>query len=144
MAKAKQKKDLNRAADRFYDYLMEHKSEVLRYITVALATGILEFLMKRFLPLSGYAILLPFLVRFFAMFYLLKYWAYGEIGSGAFYTGRQMMLAIMTVFAATWLLNLLTVWLADVTGNPILMSYLIRALTEIAYFVFFQFIIFKE
>ena len=140
MAKLRQKRDLNQAADRFYEYLMERKGEVLRYITVALVTGIIEFLMNRFLPLSGYGILLPFLVRFFATFYLLKYWAYGEIGSGPFYTGRQLMIGFMLITVTTWALNLLTVWLAGVTGNPTLINYVLRAVREIAYFVFFQFI----
>ncbi len=144
MSKLQQRQNLNQAADRFYDYMMEHRSEILRYITVALVTGILEFSMKRWIPLSGYGLLLPFLVRFFAMFYLLKYWAYGEIGSGPFYTGRQLMVGIMLVVIATWALSFLTVWLAGLTGRPVLINYILRALQEIAYFIFFQFIIFKE
>ena len=144
MSKLGKKPNLNQSADRFYDYLMQRKGEILRYITVALVTGILEFLAKRWIPLSGYGILLPFLGRFFAMFYLLKYWAYQEKGTGPFYTGRQLMLGIMILCLATLVLNHLTIFLVGLTGKALLMSYGVRALQEIAYFVFYQFIIFKE
>ncbi len=138
------KKSPHAAADRFYQYLIDRREEVLRYILAALATGIVQYLLQLFLPDIGYWVLLPYAVRFFALFYLLKYWAYGEGGSGAFYTGRQLMIAIMGVLIVTWLLQNLTLFFAALLGNARLVQYVGSLFMELAYFFFFQLIVFKE
>lgn len=143
MAKPLKKRDPNRHADRFYEYLMDHKGEVLRYAAAALVTALIQFAIRRFVPGEN-ATMLAFVVRFFLLFYVLKYWAYGEIGSGAFYTGRQLMLAIMIVFAGTLGFNYLTIFAVGVFGRATLVNYIFQALLEIFYFVVYQFLIFKE
>lgn len=139
------KKSPHRHADRFYDYLTNHRSEVMRYITVALVSGVLQFFLQRFLL---YRIdpseMLSFFIRFLMMFFALKYWVYGEFGSGAFYTGRQFMLASMSIVFTTYLSNYFTLLLIRLIGRPMVVSYVIQALIEILYFAIYQFFIFKE
>ncbi len=129
------------AADRFYDYLMAHRTEVLRYIIAALVTGLLEFLLKRFL--SG-GELLAFSLRHLILFTVLKYWAYNEGGSGFFYTARQGMIAFMSLVVLTLAVNYLTLFLASWLGYAMVIKYILQALYEIACFLIYQFLIFKE
>jgi len=140
----KKKRSINSAADRFYHYIMERRDEVFRYITVALTTAVFMYFLQRSTTATGYGILIPFVLRFFAMFYLLKYWAYREKGSGAFYTGRQLMLAIMMITLATIVFYYLTLFVAGVAGHPVFINYFGQLLLEIAYFVIYQFVVFKE
>jgi hypothetical protein len=141
MPKPLRKRDPNRHADRFYDYLIAHKGEVLRYVTAALVTALIQYLLRLFFDQTG---MIAFVVRFFLLFYILKYWVYREIGFGAFYTGRQLMLAIMIILVGTVIFNYLIVLLADLTGRPMLIGYTIQAIMEIFYFIIYQFLIFKE
>ena len=138
------KRQPHQSADRFYDYLMAHKSQVLRYITAALGTALIQFVMERLLPQEDALILLPQTLRFLLLFYLLKYWAYGEAGTGFFYTARQMMLSIMGVMFSTWLLYQAILLLATLFGGGALFGYIVKALLELFYFCFFQFFIFKQ
>lgn len=145
MAKQKKKPSLTRSADRFYDYLSEHRGEVLRYMTAALVTGILQALLQMFLPepfsMGG---ITAFCLRFILLFIALKFWVYGEIGSGPFYTGRQAMLTVMTVIVCTYLFNYISIFLAGITARPVLINYIVQGCLEIVYFLLFQFFIFKE
>jgi hypothetical protein len=145
MAKKPKNGNITRPADRFYDYLTEHRGEVLRYMTAALVTGILQLILNVFLPsavaLSG---ITAFFIRFVLLFLALKYWAYGEIGSGPFYTGRQVMLTVMSVTVCAYLFNYISIFLTDLTNRPVLINYIVQACLEIIYFLLFQFFIFKE
>ena len=73
MAKTQKNGNITRPADRFYDYLTEHRGEVLRYMTAALVTGILQLILNVFLPsavaLSGVT---AFFIRFVLLFLALK------------------------------------------------------------------------
>lgn len=138
------KRDPYKYADRFYDYIMAHKGEVLRYITAALVTALVQYFLKRFFVATEYGVLVPFTVRFILLFYALKYWAYREGGTGAFYTGRQLMLAIMIITVGTMIFNYITIFLVGLLGRPVLINYILQALVEIFYFVVYQFFIFKE
>ena len=73
---AKKNKETNRFADRFYQYLMERRDEILRYVTAALVTALLQYFLRRAATATDYGILVPFLIRFALMFLLLKYWVY--------------------------------------------------------------------
>lgn len=143
MAKPLKKREPHRHADRFYEYLIDHKGEVLRYAAAALVTALIQFFIRRLVP-GANAAMIAFAVRFFLLFYALKYWAYREIGSGAFYTGRQMMLAVMLVFVGTLVFNYLTIFAVGLLGHAALVNYVMQALLEIFYFVVYQFLIFKE
>ena len=144
MPKPFKKRQPHQSADRFYDYLVAHKEEVLRYVTVALISGLIQFLLERLLPATGNGILLPSLLRFILMFYALKFWGYREIGSGGFYTARQLMIAIMAIFTATWIFYQLIILFAGWIGSEVIVRYVGMALLEIVYFLLYQFIIFKE
>ncbi len=144
MPKPIKKRTPHQYADRFYDYLIAHKKQVLRYITVALVTALIQFVLERLLPTKGAIILLPQALRFLLLFYALKYWAYREAGTGFFYTARQMMLSIMAVMFGTWLLYQLILLFADLLGGGALLSYIGKAILELLYFCLFQFLIFKE
>ena len=113
----------------------------MRYIIAALVTGLLEFALKRFFP--GYDVP-AFVLRHLLLFAALKYWAYNEGGSGFFYTARQGMLAMMIVPVLTLGTNYLTLFFAGWIGYALVFQYLFLALYEIACFLIYQFIIFKE
>ena len=141
MAKHIKKKSPLATADKTYDYLMSHRSQILKYITVALVTGILQFLLEQFLGLPAIAV---FFLRLIIMFTLLKLWAYPKSGKSVFTIARQAMIAVMLIFIAAALINSLILALAALTQKPILMAYLGGAILELLYFVFYQCIIFKE
>lgn len=142
--KSAKRKDYNRHADRFYDYIMAHRGEVLRCAAALLVTGLIEYLLVLFLPFGSANNMIAFAIRFFLLFYIAKFWVYREIGSGGFYTGRQMMLAIMIMTVSVFVFNYLTIFLAGFFEKPVLIRYILRALFEILYFAVFQFLIFKE
>ena len=144
MPKPIKKRQPHQNADRFYDYLMAHKEAVLRYITAALVTGLIQFILERVIPGEGNAILFPIAVRFILLFFALKYWGYREIGTGGFYTARQLMIAFMAVFFATWGGYQLIILIAGIMGSEAIVRYVGMALLEIVYFLIFQFLIFKE
>lgn len=144
MPKPIKKRQPHQYADRFYDYLIAHKGEVIRYVTAALVTAVIQFILERLVPWQGGGLLLPQALRFVLLFYILKYWAYAEQGTGFFYTARQMMLAIMAVTVSTWLFYQLIILLERLIGGGALISYIVKALLEIFYFVLFQFFIFKD
>ncbi len=144
MPKPIKKRQPHQYADRFYDYLIAHKEEVLRYITVALVTGLIQFVLERAFPVSEGSSLLPLGIRFILLFYALKYWGYKEIGSGVFYTARQLMIAIMAIFSATWLGYQLIILIGGWIGAEAIVRYVGMALIEVIYFLLFQFLIFKE
>ncbi len=144
MPKPIKKRNPHQYADRFYDYLIAHKGEVIRYVTAALGTALIQFVLERFVPLQGGALLLPQALRFILLFYILKYWAYREQGTGFFYTARQMMIAVMAVMVSTWLFYQLIILLERLIGGGALIAYIVKALLEIFYFLLFQFLIFKE
>ncbi len=144
MSKPIKKRQPHQYADRFYDYLIAHKGEVIRYITAALVTALVQFVLERVIPGNGGAILLPQVVRFLLFFYALKYWAYREAGTGFFYTARQMMIAVMAVTVATWLLYQLIILLEGLLSGGALITYVGKALLEIFFFILYQFFIFKE
>ena len=140
MAKpVKKKKSLNQAADRFYDYLMAHRSQVLRYAVAALVTGLLQFVVSRLIPLES-GVMIAFGVRFLLLFYTAKYWVYKEKKTGFFETARQMMIAIMVFMILTMGINYLMIFL----GNRVWISYGLQAVSEIITFLLYQFLIFKE
>ncbi|MBQ8894881.1 MAG: hypothetical protein IJ043_10805 [Clostridia bacterium] len=145
MAKPLKKRDPNRHADRFYEYLIAHKKQVLRYITVALVTALIQFVLKRLLGGTiNFGEMIPFGVRFVLMFLALKYWVYEEGGTGGFYTARQVMLAVMIITVGIFIFNYLTILLVGWLGHTILINYIMQALAEIFYFAVYQFLIFKE
>lgn len=144
MARKKERKNWNQKADQFYDYLIGRKGQILRYITAILITALVEFLLKRFLFSSPQAAIIPFLLRFALLFPILKYWVYREMGQDVFIVLRQAMITVMAVILAQFAINYLTIFLATITGHPMVMNYICRALAEILYFLLFQFIIFKE
>lgn len=133
------KRNLNQAADRFYDYLLEHRSTVLRYLAVAVVSGLLHFLVSRMIPLES-GVVIGFFLRFLLLFYGAKYWVYREQGSGFFYTARQLMIAVMAVTVLTVAVNYLTIFL----GNRLWISYLLQGIYEIVLFFLFQLLIFKQ
>lgn len=133
------KRNPNQAADRFYDYLLEHRSTVLRYLAVAVVSGFLHFLISRLIP-SGSSVVIGFFLRLLLLFYGAKYWVYQERGSGFFYTARQLMIAVMAVTVLTVAVNYLTIFL----GNRLWISYLLQGIYEIALFFLFQLLIFKQ
>lgn len=141
---AKKNKETNRFADRFYQYLMERRDEILRYVTAALVTALLQYFLRRAATATDYGILVPFLIRFALMFLLLKYWVYKEKGTGAFYTGRQLMLALMAIPVITLAFNWLAIVVISFAGHAVFINYLFQALLEIAYFAAYQFFIYKE
>jgi len=129
----------HQAADRFYDYLMAHRSQVLRYAVAALVTGILQFFFSRLTPWD-YGMTLAFALRLILLFVVCKYWVYRERGTGFFYTARQAMLGIMAFILLALAINYISLWL----GNGLLLSYGMQALHEVGIFCLFQFLIFKE
>lgn len=140
MAKpVKKKKEINQAADRFYDYLMAHRPQVLRYAVAALVTGLLQFFVSRMIPLES-GVMIAYGVRFLLLFYVAKYWVYQEKGTGFFETARQMMIAVMVFMILTVVMNYLMLFL----GNRTWISYSLMAVSEIATFLLYQFLIFKE
>ena len=92
MAKLKEKKNLNQRADEFYDYLMERKGQVLRYITAILVTALAEFALKRFLFPEPQMAMVPFLLRFALLFPILKYWVYRQTKQDIFIVLKQGMI----------------------------------------------------
>lgn len=140
----KKKRNLNAAADRTYDYLVDHRKVVLRYVLLAAVTGILQLLGLRLLPLSGYGILLPFILRIALMFIFLKLWVYKERGTDGFYIARQIMMAIMLFTVATLVLYSLISSVGSALSAPVLVNYIGQGLLEILYFILFHFIIFKD
>lgn len=144
MPKPIRKRQPHQYADRFYDYLIDHRSEVLRYITVALVTALIQFVLERVIPAEGGAVLFPQVIRFLIFFYALKFWAYREGGTGFFYTARQMMIAVMTVTVVTWLTYQLIILFERLIGGGALITYIGKAILEIVYFVLYQFLIFKK
>ncbi|MBQ6823331.1 MAG: hypothetical protein IJP27_01630 [Clostridia bacterium] len=144
MAKPIKNRDPHRFADRFYDYMMAHRDEILRYAVAALITGLLQYLAERLLGNHSFSNMIPFAGRFILMFLALKYWVYGESGSGAFYTLRQLMLGIMIIVVGTYIINYLQIFAVTILGHIILFHFLFQALMEIFYFCAYQFFIFKE
>lgn len=142
--KIKEKKNLNQRADEFYDYLIGRKGQILRYITAILVTALAEFFFKRFLITNSGSAILPFLLRFLLLFPILKYWVYRQFKQDIFTVLKQGMITIMAVVMAQFAINYLTIFLANITGHPLIMNYICRALAEILYFLLFQFIIFKD
>ena len=142
--KLKEKKALNQHADQFYDYLIGRKGQILRYVTAILVTALAEFFLKRFLFTAPETAMVPFLLRFLLLFPILKYWVYREFHRDVFIVLKQGMITVMAVIMAQFILNYLTIFLANITGHPMIMNYICRALAEILYFVLFQFVIFKE
>lgn len=136
----KKRRDINGAADRFYDYLMARRMQILRYVTAALVTGLIQFFFDRLVMPEGYGTLVPFLLRMALLFPILKLWVYRERGTDIFYIGRQLMLTVMLVIIVTLVLMNLGILLG---AFHILFFFLFRLLLEIAYFILFQFIIFK-
>lgn len=144
MEKKNKKRNWNQRADQFYDYLMGRKGQILRYITAILITALIEFFLKRFLFSAPQAAMVPFLLRFALLFPILKFWVYREIGQDLFILLKQVMITVMAVVLAQFAINYLTIFLANITGHPMIMNYICRALAEVLYFLLFQFIIFKE
>lgn len=144
MAKKKEKRNWNQRADQFYDYLIGRKGQILRYITAILVTALIEFFLKRFLFAAPQAAMVPFLLRFALLFPILKYWVYRETKQDIFIVLKQAMITVMVVIMAQFAINYLTIFLATITGHPMIMNYICRALAEVLYFLLFQFIIFKE
>ena len=135
------KKKPHRAADRAYEYLLIRKGQILKYIIVALLTGLFQFLAARLLSMPAIA---AFFLRMVLMFALLKIWAYPQSGKEGFTVARQGMIAAMVLLLFTALLNSLILLLANLTAKPMLMAYLGNSLLEILYFILYQFLIFKE
>lgn len=144
MAKRVKKREFNRAADRTYDYLMEHRDQVLRYLAAAVATGLLQLLLEWLLFSLNIGTLLPFLVRGSLLFIAAKFWVYRERGTDFFYTARQAMLAIMLVLIAATVINFLTSLLMTAVAYPAPVRLVGQGLLEILYFMIYQLIIFKE
>lgn len=144
MAKRKEKKNLNQRADQFYDYLMGRKGQILRYVTAILVTALAEFFLKRFLFSEPQMAMVPFFLRFLLLFPILKYWVYRELHRDIFIVLKQIMITVMAVIISQFLINYLTIFLVNITGHPIIMNYICRALAEVLYFLLFQFWIFKE
>ena len=143
MPKPIKKREPYQYADRFYDYLIEHRAQVLRYITAALVTSLIQFVLERVFPANGGTVLLPTVARFFMLFYTLKYWVYKEAGTGFFYTARQFMIAMMAVITATWVFYQLILLLEALFNGGALLTYIAKALLEVCFFVLYQFCIFK-
>ncbi len=139
MPNYRKKRQPHQAADRFYDYLMAHRSQVLRYAVAALVTGLLQFFISRLIPLDE-GVLIAFGLRFVLLFVAAKYWVYREGGTGFFYTAKQIMLAIMIFVLLEMAITYLTIWL----GNGLLISYVMLSVNEIGIFLIHQFLIFKE
>ncbi len=144
MAKRKEKKNLNQRADQFYDYLIGRKGQILRYTAAILVTALAEFFLKRFLFTAPEAAMAPFLLRFALLFPILKYWVYRQFKQEIFVVLKQGMIMVMAVVMAQFAINYITIFLANITGHPIIMNYICRALAEVLYFLIFQFWIFKE
>ncbi|MBQ7971047.1 MAG: hypothetical protein IJ294_01675 [Clostridia bacterium] len=144
MAKRKEKKNLNQRADQFYDYLIGRKGQILRFITAILVTALAEFFLKRFLFPEPQVAMVPFLLRFLLLFPILKYWVYRELHQDIFIVLKQIMITVMAVIIIQFVINYLTIFLANITGHPIIMNYICRALAEVLYFLLFQFWIFKD
>lgn len=144
MAKRKERKNLNQRADQFYDYLMERKGQVLRYTIAILVTALAEFALKRFLFPEPQMAMVPFLLRFLLLFPILKYWVYRQFRQDIFIVLKQEMITIMAVVMAQFIVNYLTIFLANITGHPMIMNYICRALAEVLYFLLFQFVVFKD
>ena len=137
----KKKRDINRTADRFYDYLMARRGQILRYATAALITGLIQFFFRRLVPADNYV---PFVLRMLLLFPVLKLWVYRERGTDGFYTARQLMLAVMLITLVTLGILYLEILLVGLFARIVLFHYICQFILEIAYFVLFQFIIFKE
>lgn len=133
------KRDLNQAADRFYDYIMAHRDQVYRYVVAAVFTWILQFIFSRMIPLV-YGVALAFALRLLLLFFVCKYWVYRERGSGFFCTARQAMLAVMIFILLVLAVNYISLWL----GNSLLIGYIMQALQEVSIFLMFQLLIFKQ
>ena len=133
------KRQPHQAADRFYDYLMKNRSQVLRYAVAALVTGLIQFFASRMLPLES-GVLLMFLARIFLLFYACKYWVYKERETGFYYTARQLMLAVMLTVLLVWLVNQLILTL----GNGKIVGYGLMAVQEVVIFLLHQFLIFRK
>lgn len=142
--KLKKKQNLDQRADQFYDYLMERKGQILRYVTAILVTALVEYILKRFAFPAPEAAMIPFLLRFLLLFPILKYWVYRQFHQDVFIVLKQGMITIMAVVMMQFALNYLTIFLATITNHPTIINYICRALAEVLYFLLFQFLIFKE
>lgn len=141
MATAKNKKNRNRLADRFYDYLISRKGTILRYISAALITGLIEFLLPYF-RLTDETIAM--VIRLTLLFTLAKYWVYREFHKPIFHVLRQIMLAVMVLLLIETVIFFLINALAMAIGSPTLIVYIGKALLEVLIFITFQFLIFTE
>lgn len=135
------KQSIHHRADRAYDYLLAHKGQILKYIIIALATGLWEFLAERFLAIPAMA---AFFLRLLLLFIALKIFAYPQSGKAGFAIATQAMIAIMLTLLSAAIINYLILSLASLTGRPTLMAYLGGAILEILYFIIFQFAVFRQ
>lgn len=140
MASKKTKKQVHRRADRFYDYLIDRKSQVIRYITAALVTGVVQFLLQYFLPIDAFT---GFILRFLLFLPWLKFGVYKE-KFNLFETLKQLMIAIMLVVLLQLGINYLIFFMTTLLGHGRIVSYVGIALLEVLYFILFQFVVFKE
>ncbi len=140
MASKKKAPPVNRRADQFYDYLIAHKPQVLRYITAALVTGIFQFLLQYFLQLDS---LSAFLLRFLVFLPWLKLGVYRQ-KLEVFETLKQLMIAIMLVVLSQVGINYLILFFSSLWGHGKVVYYICTAILEILYFLIFQFVVFKE
>jgi hypothetical protein len=140
MATKKKAASPHQKADQFYDYLIAHKNQVLRYITAALITGLIQFLLQYFLQMGSF---LAFVLRFTLLLPILKYGVYRE-KTDIFYSLRQLMIAIMLVILLQFGINYLIIFFSSLTGKGKLFYYLFTGVLEVLYFIIFQFIVFKE
>lgn len=138
--KRKAPKKINRRADRFYDYLIAHKGQVLRYVTAALVTGVLQFLLQYFLPVSA---LLGFAFRFLIFLPWLMFGVYRQ-KPNVFEALKQLMIAIMLVILLQFGINYLIIFFSSLLGHGQVVYYVCTALLEVLYFLVFQFVVFKE
>ncbi len=146
MQKPIRKRNPHRLSDRFYDYLVAHKGEVLRYVIAALVTSLLSYLGARLFVSVEMLDFTVFLVRFPILFILLKYWVYKEFGAPIFRVARQIMIAIMAISIVTWILLQAIALLGGLVSGwmGFVVIYLLRFLIEVAYFLIYQFFIFKN
>lgn len=136
----KKKAPVNSRADRFYDYLIARKKQVLHYITAALVTGVFQFLAQYFLQVGSFW---GFILRFALLLPWLKWGVYKQ-KTNVFDALKQWMIAIMLIFVLQFGINYLIIFLSSLLGNGQVVYYICTAVLEILYFLVFQFIVFKE
>jgi hypothetical protein len=141
MPKPKKRPSINAKADRFYDYLQSHRGQVLRYITAALVTGLIQFLLEYFKLTDG---LIAMFLRLTLLFPIAKYWVYTEKEKPVFYVLRQIMLAFMVILLMQTGVYFLIAACAKAFGGGTLIRYIGLGVMEILLFLIFQFMIFKE